>query len=240
MTRFIAIAASALALSACNFIGHDEQRDPGATVTRNYQVGGFDRIEVAGPYEVTVVTGGKPGVTATGGDKLLGETKVEIDGSTLKIEPKHHYGINLFWGHGEKAKFTVTTAMLNGAEIAGSGGIAIDKVAGDFKGEVAGSGRLNLASVNGGAMDFSIAGSGRINAAGKAQSTKVEITGSGTVDAPGLAATDADVSITGSGNVKLSASRAAKVEIIGSGNVVVTGGAKCQVDKTGSGNVTCG
>lgn len=239
MIRFIAIAASALAVSGCNFTSHDEQKDPGPTVTRTYQVGAFDKIEVAGPYEVTVTTGGQPGVSATGGDKLIGETKVEVDGTTLKIQPKQHHGLNLFWGHQGKVQFTVTTAMLNAADIAGSGAITVDKVAGDFKGDVAGSGKIKLAAVNGGAMDFSISGSGRIDAAGKATSTKVEIAGSGDFDSSGLAATNADVSIAGSGNIRANASRTAKVEIIGSGNVIITGGAKCEVDKTGSGNVTC-
>ena len=239
MTRFIAIAATALAVSACHFGDRDESRDAGTTVTRTYQVGAFDKIEVAGPYEVTVTTGGKPGVSATGGNKLLEDTDVVINGSTLRIRPKHHKGINLFWGGKGKAQITVTTAMLNAAEIAGPGAVTIDKVAGDFKGEVAGSGRMKLAAVNGGAMDFSIAGSGSITAAGKATSTSVEIAGSGDFDSSGLDAFDTDVSIAGSGNVRANASGTAKVEIVGSGNVTITGGAKCEIDKTGSGNVTC-
>lgn len=239
MTRFIAIAATAVALSACHFGDRDEHRDAGTTVTRTYQVGAFDKIEVAGPYEVIVTTGGKPGVSATGGEKLLEDTEVVINGSTLKIRPKHHKGINLFWGSKGKAQFTVTTAMINAVEIAGSGGVTVDKVVGDFKGEVAGSGRMKLAAVNGGAMDFSIAGSGSISAAGKAASTSVEIAGSGDFDSSGLAANDADVSIAGSGNVRANASRTANVEIMGSGNVTITGGAKCEIDKAGSGNVNC-
>ena len=43
----VTIAACA-ALSGCN---HADE-DGGATVSRNYQVGNFEKIEVAGPYEV--------------------------------------------------------------------------------------------------------------------------------------------------------------------------------------------
>lgn len=238
--RLITVAAVALAASACHMGANAEDRDPGSNVTRNYQLGAFDRIEVAGPYEVKVTTGGAPGASATGGDKLLDETEVVVEGNVLKIKPKRKNGVRWGWGKRGKAEFTVTTAMLHGAGIAGSGGIAVDKVDGDFKGEVAGSGDLRLAAVNGGAVELDIAGSGKITAAGKAQSTKIGIAGSGDVQAGGLAARTAEVSIAGSGNVQANASDSAKVDIAGSGNVSVTGGAKCEVSKAGSGNVTCG
>lgn len=240
MIRTISIATAALAASACNFGAKAEERDPGSSVSRTYQIGAFDRIEVAGPYDVKVATGGAPGARATGGDKLLDETEVVVEGNVLKIRAKKNNGIRWNWGRKGKAEFTVTTAMLHGAGIAGSGGIAVDKVDGDFKGEVAGSGNLQLAAVNGGAVSLEIAGSGKISAAGKARSTSIEIAGSGDVDASALAASTAEVSIAGSGNVRANASDTADVSIAGSGNVAISGGAKCSVDKAGSGNVTCG
>ena len=239
MIRFIAIATTALALSACNFGDRDEQRDSGTPVNRTYQVGAFDKIEVAGPYQVKVATGGQPGVSANGGNNLLDETEVVVDGGTLRIRAKRHKGIHFGWGRGGKAQFTVTTAMIHTAEIAGSGGISVDKVEGDFYGAVAGSGDLKLAAVKGGAVEFSIAGSGGISAAGTANSAKIGIAGSGDIDAAKLAAKTADVSIAGSGNVRANASDTAKVEIMGSGDVTISGGAKCDVDKAGSGTVTC-
>ena len=240
MIRTLTIAAAALAASACNVGAEAEERDPGSTVSRTYQLGAFDKIEVAGPYEVKVTTGGAPGASATGGDKLLDETEVVVEGDTLKIRPKKKNGIRWSWGKKGKAEFTVTTAMLHGAVIAGSGGISVDKVDGDFKGAIGGSGDLALAAVKGGAVDFAIGGSGKIVAAGTAQSTRIRIGGSGNVDASGLAAKTADVSIGGHGNVKANASDSANVKIAGSGNVTVTGGAKCSVSKAGAGNVTCG
>ena len=240
MFRIVATAASFVALTACHFGGHAEERDPGTSVNRTYQVAAFDRIEVSGPYNVKVATGGAPSASATGGDKLLDETEVVVENNVLKIRAKKKHGIRWSWGKTGKAEFTVTTAMVHRAEIAGSGAIAVDKVDGDFAGEVAGSGNLALASVNGGAVRLEIAGSGKISAAGKAQSTAIEIAGSGDVDTSGLIARTADVSIAGSGNVKANASETADVSIAGSGNVNISGGAKCSIDKVGGGNVTCG
>lgn len=240
MIRILPLTAAALAATACNFVAKAESRDPGPSVTRDYPLAAFDRIEVSGPYDVKVATGGAASARATGGEDLLNETEVLVENGVLKIRAKKKNGIRWIWGRGGKAEFTVTAAALRTAAIAGSGGIAVDKVVGDFAGDVAGSGNLALASVNGGAVSLNIAGSGRISAAGKARSAAIDIAGSGFVDTAALAVRTADVSIAGSGNVKANASDTADVSIAGSGNVAISGGAKCSIDKVGGGNVTCG
>jgi hypothetical protein len=239
MIRFAYAAAAALLAGACHVGADAEERDPGPETSRNYQVGPFDKIAVAGPYEVNVVTGGQPGVSAKGGQNLLEETDVVVEDGTLKIMPKKHKGFRWSWSNHGKAVFTVNAAALRGAAIAGSGGISVDKIAGDFDGDVAGSGDLRLASVAGGKIKLAIAGSGDVSAAGKADSVNLSIAGSGDINAGGLASRTADVSIAGSGNIAANASEAADVSIMGSGDVEVTGGAKCTVSKHGSGNVRC-
>jgi hypothetical protein len=237
--RIASVAAAGLLAAACHVGADAEERDAGAQVTRTYQVGAFDKVAVAGPYEVNVVTGGQPGVSAKGGEKLLEETEVVVEDGTLKIKPRKRKGINWSW-RGGKAVFTVNAAAIHGAAIAGSGGINVDKVAGDFDGDVAGSGDLKLASVAGGKIKLAIAGSGGVDAAGKADSVDISIAGSGDVRVGGLTARTADVSIAGSGNVEANASESADVSIMGSGDVRIQGGAKCTVSKAGSGNVVCG
>jgi hypothetical protein len=240
LKSFTTVAAAALLAGACHFSADAEERDPGPQVSRNYQVGAFEKIAVAGPYEVNVVTGGQPGVSATGGENLLSETDVVVEDGTLKIMPKKRKGIRWSWTNNGKAVFTVNAAALRKAAIAGSGGISIDKIAGDFEGDVAGSGDLRLASVAGGAVKLSIAGSGDVTAAGKADSVDLSIAGSGDINAGGLATRAAEVSIAGSGSVSANASTTADVSIMGSGDVDITGSAKCNVSKHGSGNVRCG
>lgn len=237
-TRFATAAIATLLVGACHVGADAEEREPGPEVTRSYQVGAFDKVSVAGPYEVNVVTGGKGGITAKGGENLLAETDVVVEGGTLKIMPKKHKGIRWSWKSG-KAVFTVNAAALHGASIAGSGGVNVDKVAGDFDGEVAGSGDLKVNGISGGKVKLTIAGSGNVDAAGKADSVDLSIAGSGDLRAGGLAARTADISIAGSGAVTANASETADVSIMGSGDVEVTGGAKCTVSKAGSGDVRC-
>lgn len=240
MIRHLVTATATIALAACNVsVGKSETRDAGASTTRQYQVGAFDKIEVAGPYDVTVTTGKDVAVAATGGANLLDETEVEVKGDTLVIRPKKK--ISIRWtGNRGKASFTVSTAALTGAAIAGSGDIKVDKGSGDFHGQIAGSGSLDIAQMAARAAHFEIAGSGNIRAKGTAESAEADIAGSGNIDASELVAKTAKVGIAGSGGVLLQATDAAEVDVAGSGNVDISGGAKCKVSKHGSGNVTCG
>jgi putative autotransporter adhesin-like protein len=241
MRKSIVITAIALsaATSAC---GQSRAENGGPTISRNYQVGSFQQIEVAGPYDVEVKTGTNVSVSARGAQKLLEHTIVEVKGNKLLIRTERNHswfgmGRN---GHG-KANFTVTVPQLSGATIAGSGGIHVDRVAGSsFEGVVAGSGGLNVGALDVQQLKLAIAGSGGVKAgSGKAQSARYDIAGSGDLDAGGIQAQTLDVSIAGSGGVRAHSSGTADVSIVGSGDVDVAGGAKCHVSKTGSGNVRC-
>lgn len=234
-----ALVAACASTSAC---GHERAENGGPTVSRNYAVGGFHQIEVAGPYDVEVRTGANPTVSAQGSQKLLERTVVEVKGDRLIIRPERQKSwFRVGWSTHGKARFTVTVPELSGATIAGSGGIRVDKVRGQrFEGVVAGSGGLGLGTVDVGTLKLAIAGSGDAKAgAGKAQNAEYEIAGSGGVEAGEIATDAVKVSIAGSGSVRARAARTADVDIVGSGDVVVTGGAKCNVSKAGSGDVRC-
>ncbi|MGN6057097.1 MAG: head GIN domain-containing protein [Sphingomicrobium sp.] len=233
-----AVIVASTALAGCQV----RAESGGATVSRNYQVGNFQKLEVAGPYDVEVRTGANPGVSARGSEKLLERTEVVVDGDRLLIRPQRTGGwFHFGWSNHGKANFVVTVPELRSATIAGSGDIKVDQVHGDsFEGTVAGSGGLNLGSANVQLLKLSIAGSGGVKAAaGKVQNGEYEIAGSGDVDARAVQADQAKVSIAGSGSVRAQATRTADVSIMGSGDVDVTGGAKCSVSKAGSGNVRC-
>jgi hypothetical protein len=238
MLRPFAAVIAVSTLAACHV---DARENSGPTVSRNYQIGNFQQVEVAGPYEVDVRTGSNPSVSASGSEKLLERTTVEVQGDKLLIRPENNHSFfNFGWGHHGRAKFTVTVPQLNGATIAGSGDIHVDNVTGQgFKGAVAGSGGINIDSLDVQTLKLEIAGSGGVKGAGKAQSAEYEIAGSGDLDAGAIQTQQIKVSIAGSGGVKAHASGTADVSIMGSGDVDVAGGAKCNVSKTGSGDVRC-
>ena len=238
MRHAIAVGLIAALATAAACSRGQAAEDPGPSTERNYQVGAFDKIELAGAYDATVRTGSAPSVKASGGANILEKLIVEVKDGTLEIRPEK--GRSFHWGKGSRVQLTITVPSLRAAELAGAGGIRIDKVAGDsFEGAVAGSGDLTVDQVQVGSLKLGIAGSGDAKAGGKAKTVQYEIAGSGGIDAKGVVAEDADISIAGSGGVSVHATRAAKVSIAGSGDVDLTGGAKCSTSKVGSGDVRC-
>jgi hypothetical protein len=233
-----ALIAAAAATSAC---GNGRDEDPGPTVSRNFTVGNFTEVEVAGPFNVDIRTGANPGVTARGNEKLLERLEVEVRGDKLVIQPRRRKGWCGSWGGvGGSGSISVTVPMIRAASLAGAGDLTINAVRGDrFEGEIAGSGDMRIGSVEVGTLKLGIAGSGDASARGRAKRAEYEIAGSGGVDARDLQTEELEVSIAGSGNIKAHATRAADVDIMGSGDVEVTGGAKCSVSKAGSGDVRC-
>jgi hypothetical protein len=234
-----AIIAGSAATSAC---GRAHGEDGGPAVSRNYQVGSFDQIEVAGPYKVQVRTGSDPSVAARGSQKLIEHMVVEVRDGKLEIHPEKQKGwFHTGWNFHGNVDLTVTVPQLRGASIAGSGDIKVDQVKGDtFEGEIAGSGGLDVATVDVQTLKLAIAGSGGTKVgSGRAQNAKFEIAGSGGISAGGVQAQTADISIAGSGDITANATQTADVSIMGSGNVQLSGGAKCKISKAGSGNVSC-
>ena len=192
-----AVIAASAATAACS---HDRGEEGGPTVTRNYQVGNFQQIEVAGAYDVDVRTGANPGVSARGPQKLLENTVVEVKGDKLYIRPQSEKGwFHFGWSHQGKAEFTVTVPQLNEATIAGSG---------DAK---AGTGKAQSA-------EYEIAGSGDVDGGGvTADQAKVSIAGSGSIKAHATGA--ANVDIMGSGDVEVTGGAKCNISKAGSGDV---------------------
>ena len=98
MRKLFAVAVIA-ATTACKQTGAEQG---GPTVARNYEVGDFQEIEVAGPYDAEVRLGTKPSVSARGPQKLLERTVVEVKGGKLTIKPERWPPVN------GKADFAVT------------------------------------------------------------------------------------------------------------------------------------
>jgi putative autotransporter adhesin-like protein len=234
-----ALIAAAAATSAC---GKERNEDPGQVVSRSYQVGDFNEVEVAGPFDVDIRTGANPGVTARGSEKLIERLEVEVRGNKLVVRPRRKGGWFGGWGgtRGSGA-ISITVPMIRAATLAGAGDMTINAVRGDsFEGQIAGSGDLRVGTVEVGSLNLAVAGSGAASArSGRAQRAEYEIAGSGDVDTRGITVEDLEISIAGSGDIRANATRSADVNIMGSGDVEVTGGAKCSVSKAGSGDVRC-
>ena len=238
--RSALMLGTALALGACNISGHAQESDGGGGIARrDFQVGNFDRIALAGSHDVIVTVGGAPSVRAEGDAKAIERLEIEVEGGKLKIGSRNHVSLGFSRDRGP-VKIHVTVPSLTGAAVAGSGDLKIDKVEGSrFSGAVAGSGDLDIGAMKVEQAEFTVGGSGGIRAAGTAADSKVSVAGSGDLHLEALEVRRANVSVAGSGGVKARAMETADVSVAGSGDVTLSGPARCNVRKSGSGQVRC-
>lgn len=205
---------------------------------RDFQVGGFDRINLAGSPDVVVAVGGQPSVRAEGDADAVERLEIAVVDGQLRIGMRPGGGS---WGGHRRVTVHVTVPALQAASIQGSGDIAIDRVDGArFAGEIGGSGDLAVASLRVGEARFAVRGSGGISAAGAAPRATLSVAGSGGLALERFEAGDATISLAGSGDIVLRATRTAAIELNGSGDVAINGPARCTITKSGSGDVRCG
>jgi hypothetical protein len=214
---------------------------PVAAAERNYSVSDFDRIQVEGPYEVTLATGGSSRARAIGDQAALDRVTVEVQGGTLKIRPNR-----FAWGGAAKAasgpvRIELGARTLRTATLLGPGRLAIDRLRGlraDLS--VSGSGSITVGAVEADNLVLGLLGSGTLALGGKAKQLRATIQGSGDLKAEGLAADDAVLIADTSGKIAFTANRTAKVTASGAGAVTIAGAASCTLSGVAAPEVSCG
>lgn len=216
------------------------QAQPGPEISRNFDVGSFNKLQVSGAYEVTVTTGRPVAVTARGTQRLVERIVVEVKDGTLVIRPKDG-GWRQSWGIGRSwARISVSVPSLSAVGLAGSGNTSVDRIAGErFNGTVAGSGDLAIGQLAVRELRLGLTGSGGVKAAGRVDKASYNVTGSGDLDATGVTAATASTAVAGSGSIRARVTGEASAAVMGSGDIDITGGARCQQSRQGSGRIRC-
>lgn len=224
--RLIGAAAAALAIAT-----------PAAAAERGFTVTGFERLRVAGPFDVTVTTGGGTMVRAEGDARLLDRLVARVEGRTLLLR----YDASAGMGANGRLAIRVAAPALTAVALDGAGGVRVDRLRGDrIDLAVAGSGGLSVGRIDAERLTMTLVGVGDLAIAGRAAFARAEVRGAGSLAGAGLEATVLDAALGGSGNLALAATRTARLAAVGSGDAIVTGPAACTVRHSGTGVVRCG
>jgi len=230
----IALVALTFAISACesNPMGMDGQQ--GVPLT-DLDLGGTppDEIALLGPDTVRVVHGSALSVVVDADLDLRDHLRFVRKNGKLGIGRQNGFQEGV-------ATITVTVPAVQRLTLAGSGALRADALAGDHAvATVAGSGRLDIASVEAGDLKVEVLGSGMVKAAGRAQALTLTLAGSGRAQMDGLKANDAHVDVAGTGQGAFASDGTVDATIMGSGSVHVAGRATCKVRAMGSGTLVC-
>jgi len=226
------IMLAALALAAAS---------PAAAAERRYSVTDFDRVQVDGPYQVTLVSGGPTGAVATGSAQALDAVSVEVQGRTLRIRANRSAWGGYPGARAGSVTIKIAARDLVSATVTGSGTLGIDRVKGlrlDLS--VSGSGSLSVAAVDADTLSVGLLGSGKISLSGRAKQLRATISGTGDLAAAGLRADDVTLNADTAGAITVGAMRSAKVRATGQGDVEIIGTPACTVQGASSGQVKCG
>lgn len=207
----------------------------GKKITENRSVSDYDKISVAGSFDVKLAKGKEGAISINADENLMEYIETEVKDGHLKIQPKKGYQISST----KTISITVPFDIVDAISLAGSGNLSSTDMLNvtDLKLSLAGSGGMNLpVSVKN--LSSHIAGSGNIKLSGNTEVLKCEIAGSGNLEGAALKATASHVNIAGSGNVKVHAVSEIYAKIVGSGDVIYTGNPTIEKLKSvGSGSI---
>ena len=193
-----------------------------------------DELVLASPDDVVVVDGSALDIDVSGDAEAVEALRFTLEDGALGIMRDND-------AQRIKGKALVHVALpsLRAITLAGSGRVTAARLSGDVELTIAGSGSVDVAEVEAGAMDMTIAGSGSARAAGRADSLDLTIAGSGEGAMAGLTVDRADITVAGSGDAEFASDGRVDASIMGSGTVTVNGRATCEVSSMGSGKLVC-
>lgn len=208
----------------------------GVVKSESREVTGFTGVSVALPAKVTIVQGGKEGVTVEADDNFLPHIETVVERGSLKIRATERN--TNFKGRNFKINITVNAINIDQLSVAGSGDILANQLKSPkLKASIAGSGDVNINALDVDVLKISIAGSGDFGARGVANEVEGSIAGSGTLKTDRLKAKSVSLKIAGSGDASIWATDTIKLSVAGSGDVKYWGDAKISQSIAGSGSI---
>lgn len=191
-------------------------------------------VSLLGPDTVDIRDGEKLAIEVEGTDEAKQRMRFVLKDGSLGILRE-----NGAWHDDQLATVIVTMPAPAKLNLAGSGRMTVASVSDNPEVNVAGSGTLDLASVNAAKMEVNIAGSGTLKAAGSADKLELNVLGSGSAQLAALKVGSAEVNVAGSGDATFASDGEVNAQIMGSGDVTVRGRARCKVKTMGSGSLVC-
>lgn len=218
--------------------GQEKVKGNGNMVTKERNTGDYDAVNIAGSFDVELVSGTEGNIVIKAEENLIPHIETEVKNNTLKISVEKGYDLRP--GKNHKMQITVPFQDISKVSLAGSGDVMTKSAikADTFKASLAGSGDMSL-EVNAAKVAGDVAGSGDLVLSGNTTEFDCNIAGSGDINAAGLKAENVEASISGSGDAHVHCNGMLKGRIVGSGNIKYRGNPQKEDTKViGSGKIS--
>jgi hypothetical protein len=232
----LSIVAIVLLTSCAQSQWFNRIKGDGNLISKTRNVGEYDKISVAGSFDVKLVSGKEGKLDIKIEENLLEYLITEVDNGKLRIKWKK--GINISTRKG--ILITVPFRNIDAVTLTGSGDIfTTDTIkSDDFYTSVSGSGDVKLV-IDADKITSKITGSGDITISGTTDYLSTRVTGSGDFHGFSLKAKETEAKVTGSGDITVTTTEKISARVTGSGDIDYKGNPEFQDTKvTGSGDIT--
>jgi hypothetical protein len=207
----------------------------GSAVDKNFDVSGFQKIDVSGGFDVTLTQGSSESVVLSAQENLFESIHVEVIQGVLKIYTEN----NLMPTKPLKAK--IMFREINKLNVSGGGDVVADNIkATDLEIGITGGGDLT-ANINAGELNCKISGGGDAKVKGITTLFNIDMTGGGDLDSE-ITAGSFLCRLSGGGDLTLRSDTETtdmKLELTGGGDADATiNTAKLDCSLSGGGNAT--
>ena len=227
-----------LFIFAANASAQSRIKGNGNVTTKKITTSSYDKVSIAGFYDVDLMAGSEGNITIEGEENLLQYVNIEVENGTLRIATKKGIKISPSMNKGILVK--VPFESLQGVSVAGSGDVNSKSTikTSNFEAKITGSGDMKL-DLDATEVDAKVTGSGDMKLIGNATNFTCNVTGSGDIDAFSLESKKVDTSVSGSGNCKVFCSESLEARVTGSGDIDYKGDPKKKNTKvSGSGTIS--
>jgi hypothetical protein len=205
--------ATTLLLASCSWVGGS-----GVVVNETRPVSNFNRIELNGVGELTIVQGEAESLTIEAESNIVRRIKTDVQGSTLTIEFSE--GLLGKVIPTEPIRYQLSVKDITGLALSGAGRIYSSRLAtSELEIDVSGVGDVIIDDLQAGSLSVNLNGAGTIDLAGSVSDQDVELTTVGNYSAAGLQSQRASIRLSGAGTATLLVIESLQVEISGVGSV---------------------
>jgi len=210
-------------------------QDSGPTVTREFDVDTFTRVQLKGGGIVKLVQGDTNALVVEAPQSIMDELQAKIEGDKLVIGYKNStiaFTTNL------DVIFTITFKNLEEFVLDGGADIQSEKLdLNKLSVTLNGGAKLDFPDFNADTLELTINGGASVNIAGKVKEQKVKIAGAGTYMTPNLQSDLASVELDGAGAAEVWAKTSLEANMTGLGKISYWGNPQVKQSVTGLGDI---
>ena len=195
----------------------------GKSVTREFDIAGFDRIQAGSAFTVDITRGESYSVVVTIDENLVEYLDVEKQGDTLIVGMKPSLRFNLRDG---EMRAVVSMPELTGLDLSGATRTTVAGFSGEQPLDVEVSGASRLAGdISCGHVRFNVSGASNVSLRGAADVSSVEASGASKVDLTEFVTQATTVNASGASNVSVSPEDTLDMSASGASHVTYSPGA---------------